>query len=139
VRIALLIALALVVAFAAITWLALESGGVAVVETQAADGSRRATHVWFAEPEGELWLEAGSAQNKWYEDLRRSPRLVFRADGRSAEYVATPFEDPAARARVRALLREKYGLRDRWVGLFVDQSRSLVVRLDPPDRDAAGR
>jgi len=41
------------------------------------------------------------------------------------------FEDFSARAPIRALLREKYGLRDRWVGLFVDQSRSLVVRLGP--------
>ena len=59
------------------------------------------------------------------------PRLSFRADGRTGEYLAKRFEDAPTRARIRALLREKYGLRDRWVGLFVDQSRSLVVRLVP--------
>lgn len=130
-RIALVIASALVVAFVAITWFALESGGVAIVETRAADGSIRSTHVWFAEPPGELWLEAGSPQNPWFEDLGRDPSISLRAEGRAGAYLATPVEEPAARARIRALLREKYGLRDRWVGLFVDQSKSLVVRLDP--------
>jgi hypothetical protein len=133
-RTALGVAVALLLAFVALTWLALEFDGVAIVETRAADGSIRSTHVWFVEPEGELWLEAGSAQNTWFADSSRDPRLSLRADGRAGEYVARPFEDPAARARIRALLREKYGLRDRWVGLFVDQSQSLVVRLDPAGR-----
>ena len=62
---------ALAIAFAAITRLALESGGVAIVETHAGDGSIRSTHVWFVEPERELWIEAGSAQNPWFDDLGR--------------------------------------------------------------------
>jgi len=45
VKIALGIVAALIVAFVAISWLALESGGVAIVETRAPDGSMRATHV----------------------------------------------------------------------------------------------
>jgi hypothetical protein len=122
---------ALVVAFVAITWFALESGGVAIVETRAAGGSIRSTHVWFVEPEGELWLEAGSRQNSWFEDLGRDSRLSLLAEGRAGSYIATHLDDPEIRARIRALLREKYGLRDRWVGLFVDPSQALVVRLDP--------
>jgi len=132
-KLAIGLALALVVGFVAITWLALEAGGVAIVETRAADGSVRSTHVWFVEPEGELWLEAGSARNPWFEDLSRDSRITLRADDRAGAYLAKPFEDPDARARIRALLREKYGLRDRWVGLFVDQSQSLVVRLAPAE------
>jgi hypothetical protein len=30
---------------------------------------------------------------------------------------------------VRGLMREKYALRDRWVGLLFDTSRSVAVRL----------
>jgi hypothetical protein len=131
VKLALGIAIALAVAFVAITWLALEAGGVAVVETRAEDGSTRATHVWFVEPDGELWLEAGSPENPWFADLGRDSRLALRADGRSGAYVAERRDDAEARARVRAALREKYGWRDRWIGLFVDPSRSLVVRLLP--------
>ena len=130
-KLALGIALALVVGLAAITWLALETGGVAIVETRAEDGSVRATHVWFVEPEGELWLEAGSPKNRWFADLGRDPRVTLRADGRARACVAERRDDAESRARIRALLREKYGLRDRWIGLFVDQSKSLVVRLVP--------
>lgn len=124
-------AAALLVGFVAITWWALEAGGVAIVQTHAPDGSIRSTHVWFAEPDGELWLEAGSPQNPWFADLSRDPRISFEGDGLAGEYVAEPIEEPAARARIRAELREKYGVRDRWVGMFVDQAESLVVRLVP--------
>jgi hypothetical protein len=130
-KLALGIAVALVIAFLATTWLALETGGVAIVETRAEDGSTRATHVWFAEPDGELWLEAGSPENRWFADLARDPRLTLRADGLEGEFVAERHNDVKSRARVRAFLLEKYGLRDRWIGLMVDQSKSLVVRLTP--------
>jgi hypothetical protein len=33
---------------------------------------------------------------------------------------------------VRAALRAKYGWRDAWVGLLVDSSRSVAVRLREP-------
>ena len=122
---------ALGIAFAAITWLALESGGVAIVETRAEDGSIRSTHVWFVESDRELWLEAGSAQNPWFDDLGRDPRIAFRAEGRHGEFLAERFADPPARARIRALLREKYGLRDAWIALLFDTSRSVAVRLVP--------
>jgi hypothetical protein len=124
-------------AFAATTWYALEASGVAVVETRAPDGTTRETHVWYAEPEGELWLEAGSPENPWFADASREGRLTLRADERSGDYTATVFEDPAPRARVRQALREKYGWRDRWVGLFVDRRRRRAAR---PRRDrVAGR
>jgi hypothetical protein len=130
----LAVAAALLIAFAAITWWALEAGGVAIVETHTPDRRIRSTHVWFAELDGELWLEAGSPENPWFADLRLDPRLAFRADGRAGEYLAEPIDEPAARARVRAELRAKYGVRDRWVGMLVDQTRSLVVRLVPDGR-----
>jgi hypothetical protein len=123
----------LVVAFAAITWWALEAGGVAVVDTRAPDGARRSTHVWYVERDSELWLEAGSPENAWFQDVQRDPLLVFRAEGASARYVARPVSDPDAQQQVRALLREKYGFRDRWVGLFVAASGSVAVRLLPAE------
>jgi len=118
-------------AFAGLTYWALESGGVAVVETRAPDGAPRSTHVWYVEPEGELWVEAGTPENGWYVDAQRDPRVGFSADGRSGHYVAERIDEPGAHQRIRALLREKYGLRDRWVGLLVDTSRSIAVRLVP--------
>jgi hypothetical protein len=119
--------------FAGTTWWALESGGVAVVETRTPEGGLRATHVWYAEPAGELWLEAGTPENPWFRDVLADPQLGFRAGERQARYTARVIEDPAGRDRIRALLRQKYGLRDRWVGLLVDTSRSVAVRLVPAE------
>jgi hypothetical protein len=121
--------LVLLVSFGAVTWWVLESSGVAIIETRAPDGTTRETHVWFVEPGGELWLEAGTPSNPWFVDVGRDPRLGFRADGRKGEYTAQPMPSDAAHDRVRSQLRAKYGLRDWWVGWLVDPSASVAVRL----------
>ena len=124
---------ALLIAFAVATGWALESDGVALIETRAPDGTVRSTRVWHAESDGELWLEAGTPENPWFEDIQRRPTVTFTARGRSRRYTATRVDDPAGHMRIRALLREKYGARDWWVGLLVDGSRSVAVRLEPQD------
>ena len=129
-KIALALALALTLAFGAITWAALEAGGgVAVVETRAEDGSPRSTHVWYVEEDGELWLEAGTPENAWYQDVLRDPVLGFHSEGRVGRYLAEPSEDGERHRWLRERLAAKYGWRDRWVSLYVDQDRSLAVRL----------
>jgi hypothetical protein len=87
--------------------------------------------VWYAEPGGELWLEAGTPENPWFRDIQTTPELGFTSDGRSGRYVAHPVGAADGHRRIRALLREKYGFRDRWVGLLVDTSHSVAVRLVP--------
>ena len=123
----------LAVAFVATTWWALESGGVAVIETRTPEGAVRSTHVWYAEPNGELWLEAGTPENAWFQDVQQDPSLSFEANGRVSRYAARPVDPPAGHSRIRSLIREKYGLRDRWVGLIVDTSRSVAVQLLPEE------
>lgn len=121
----------LIAAFGASSWWALESGGVAVIETRTPEGKVRSTHVWYTEPDGELWLEAGTPENAWFLDVQRNPVLRFGVNGRSARYIARPLDDPAGHRRIRSLIRDKYGFRDRWVGLIVDTSRSIAVQLSP--------
>lgn len=126
----LLGAIALLAAVGLGTWLALEISGVAIVTTTRETGEPRETHVWYVEEGGVLWLEAGAPGNPWFVDVGREPLLTFRtADRPAARYRAVPV--PGRSAAVRAQLRRKYGLRDRWVGGFVDSSRSRAVRLDP--------
>jgi len=129
-KIVLGILLGLVVGFAGVTWLALEAGGgVAVVETRAADGSTRSTHVWFVEDGEELWLEAGTPENRWYQDVLREPVVSLVREGRIGRYVAEPTEDRERHRWLRGRLTQKYGWRDRWVSFYVDQERSLAVKL----------
>jgi len=124
---------ALVAAFGATTWWALESGGVAVIETRTPEGGVRSTHVWYTEPTQELWLEAGTPENAWFQDVQENPVLTFKTNGHSLRYVARPVDDPSGHRRIRSLIREKYGFRDRWVGFIVDTSRSVAVRLLPAE------
>lgn len=130
-RFALIVVTGLVVAFAGTTWWALESGGVAIIETTTSEGTVRRTHVWYVEPQGALWLEAGTPENGWFQDVRAEPTLTFSADRRSGRYVAQPLVDPSGHDWIRSLMREKYGLRDRWIGLVFDTLRSRAVQLVP--------
>jgi len=119
--------LALAAVFAAITWLALEQGGVAVIETRAPDGTPHKTHVWTVEHDGALWLEAGSPQNAWFVDLQRDPRLRLQIDGATRD--ATAEIVPEASPDIRAAIREKYGWRDAWVQMLVNANSATAVRV----------
>jgi hypothetical protein len=136
VRVFIASVMAALASLAGFTWWALESSGVAVLQTRSPDGSLRSTHVWFAEPNGELWLEAGTPENSWYRDIQQDPRVSFSATQRSGQYIARRVEAPGAHEEIRSLLREKYGVRDWWVTFLFDTSRSVAVRLAPlPDND----
>lgn len=115
--------------FILLTWWALEWSGVAVLETRVADGGVRSTHVWYAEPDGELWVEAGTPENGWYLDVQDDAAVSFSSLERSGEYLAETIPGDFARLRIRSLLREKYGFRDWWISLIFDTSHSVAVRL----------
>lgn len=134
----LLVSGILIALFVASTWWALESSGVAVLETQTPDGSTRSTHVWYAEPDGKLWLEAGTPTNAWYLDIQTHPVVHFSAPGLSGAYVATPVKEERAHDVVRNLLRQKYGLRDGWIAAIFDTSRSIAVALTRLPDDGHG-
>ncbi len=132
------IALGLLVLLAVTTWLALERSGVAVITTRSKSGEPRETHVWFArDSNNKLWLEAGAPQNPWFVDIQSNPELSLIAEDLSGDYHTTVVPGRDATAQVRNLLREKYGLRDRWVGLFVTASESTAVELSPGSGPAA--
>jgi hypothetical protein len=139
VRRGLAIAVALLAAFLAVTGWALESGEVAVLETRRPEGGARRTRVWLAEADGTLWLEAATPDRDWLGDVALSPRVRLRRGAEARAYEAVAMPGAGERARVRALLRRKYGLRDRWVGLLQDTSRAVAVRLVPVASPAAPR
>jgi hypothetical protein len=125
----------IVSSFILFTWWALEWDGVAILETRTADGGVRSTHVWYAEPDGELWVEAGTPQNGWYVDVQKDAMVSFRTSERSGDYIAEPIAGEDAHRRIRRLLREKYGLRDWWIDVLFDTSHSIAVRMVSPSSD----
>ena len=118
----------LVALLVAVSYAALEAGGVAIVETEKADGTTRTTHVWFMQERG-LWLEGGSAGNGWVTDVEQTGELTLSMNAKPFRYKATISTRPRDRGLVRIQMRRKYGWRDWWVGLFVDHEKSVAVQL----------
>jgi hypothetical protein len=134
VRTAIAVIVGSAIVFGAVTWLALESSGVAVLRTQRPDGSPRETRVWYAEDEGSIWIEAATPEREFLLDVRRTPAVTLTRRSDSSAYDAAPVDPPSGHDRIRVLLRRKYGLRDWWIGLLQDTSRSVAVRLTPSGR-----
>ena len=132
----LILAIALVLAFALITAVALEGDEVGVLRTRGGDAPDgiRYTRVWYAEDGARLWIESADHARPFLEDLRREPRIVLEHDGALRAYVAEVQPNPEGHQQIRRLLAEKYGWRDLWVGLLTDTSGSLGIVLTPPTR-----
>jgi hypothetical protein len=119
----------LLVTFGLVTLAALEGGGVAILTTQGEQGDR-GTRTWVARAEGAFWIEAADETGPFLHDLRRDPGAVLRRAGRAYRCRAEVVPNPAGHRRIRGLLRERYGWRDRWVGWLTDTSGSRAIRLD---------
>ena len=129
-RLALGIALATAL-FGAITLVALEGKGVVVVRTWDENGDPRETRTWIAEENGSLWVEAANPEREFYRDILAGSEVVVVDGDTTANYAASPAENPAGHRRIRRLLRAKYGWADGWIGLLTDTSESIAIRLDP--------
>jgi len=121
----------LAVAFAAFSWWALEASDVARLVTQRPGGGARVTHVWWVEHEGALEVEAATPERAWFAEALAAGELDVEREGRRERFRVERSDAPGAHDRIRALLREKYGWRDVWVGLLQDTTRSVAVRLVP--------
>jgi hypothetical protein len=117
---------------AAITYLALELGEVAIVETVNPDSARlRQTHIWYVHQPDGLYLEAGHPDNPWVRDLAQMQTLTLSGEGISGEYVFKQHESAADHQPVREMMRRKYGWRDSWIGVVFDTSQSRLIELEP--------
>ena len=119
------------VLFAGVTLYALEGREVVVLRTTGGRGTPRETRVWIADDGDHAWIEAASPEREFYRDLLARPEAELIRGGSTAHVRAEPAPGPGPHARLRALLRAKYGLADWWIGLLQDTSRSVAVRIAP--------
>jgi hypothetical protein len=117
--------------FGAVTLDALEGHEVIVLHTRAPDGTARATHAWVADDGGALWVEAAFAERPFFQHLLANPEVDVDRGGITRRYRAAPVPNPEGHLRIRALLAQKYGWADCWVGLLQDTSQSVAVKLEP--------
>ncbi|MCW5893112.1 MAG: hypothetical protein KIT14_21565 [bacterium] len=113
-----------------VTAMALEGGEVVELRTRGPDGAARVTRVWIADDGGAEWIEAASPERPFLEDVARDPDVALVRGGAAEPRRATIVAGPEGHARIRALLRRRYGWADRWIGMLADTSRSVAVRLE---------
>jgi hypothetical protein len=101
---------------------------VVTLRTQRPDGTWRETRLWIVEDGGSSWLHSGGAD--WLKRFEGSPVVEVARGGEILRYRAHAV--PGSHPRVDQLLREKYGLADRWVRFMApDNEETVAVRLDP--------
>jgi hypothetical protein len=101
---------------------------VVVLRTQRPDGTWYESRLWIVDDGDTPWLHSGGP--KWRPRFDGDPVVEVVRDGRTFRYRAHPA--PGPHPRVHELMREKYGLADRWVRfLAADKEDTLAVRLEP--------
>lgn len=101
---------------------------VVTLRTQRADGTWQGTRLWVVDDGGSPYLH--SAGPEWRKRFDGDPVVELERGGVTRRYRAHAL--PGPHPRIDALLREKYGIADRWVRFVApDDDSVIVVRLDP--------
>jgi hypothetical protein len=101
---------------------------VATLRTERADGSWQETRLWIVDDGVSAWLHSGG--DAWLGRFDGDPIVELKRGGETLRYRAHAV--PGPHPDVDRLLREKYGLADRWVRFIgPDNETAVAVRLDP--------
>lgn len=101
---------------------------VVTLRTRRADGGWQETRLWIVDDGASSWLHSGGEE--WRRRFAGNPVVEVERGGTTRRYRAHP--EPGPHPRVHELLREKYGLADRWVRVLgPDRADTLAIRLDP--------
>lgn len=101
---------------------------VVTLRTQRPDGTWQKTRLWIVDDGDSSWLH--SAGDAWVKRFEGNPVVQVERGGHIRQYRAQAV--PGPHPRVDELLREKYGIADRWVRFIApDGEKTVVVRLDP--------
>jgi hypothetical protein len=104
---------------------------VVVLRTHDAEGRTKSTRLWCVDEGDSVWLHSAGAD--WLPRFAGDGIVELERNGSTRRYRAEPM--PGAHPRVHALLREKYGVADRWVRFVGGEEGAdvVAVRLDPVD------
>ena len=114
-------------------FVASESGEVLVLETLDAEGQPQETRIWLVDDADAVWVR-GRPDSGWVRRLLENPEIRAERAGQQAPFLAVPDRNVAARDRVNALMREKYGFADGFIAVTLgdsDREGALPIRLDP--------
>lgn len=111
-----------------------ESGEVVKITTVDAAGEHYETSVWVVDLDGHQWIRSGSAKSGWYTRLKETPTLELDRNGAHGEYIVAA--ESTQTPTINALMRQKYGWADAYIGLFFPRSHAVAIRLDPRPPEA---
>jgi hypothetical protein len=101
---------------------------VVTLRTQRPDGTWQKTRLWIVDDGDSSWLHSGG--DAWLARFEGNPVVEVERGGQIRRYRAQAV--PGPHPRVDELLREKYGLANRWVRFISpDNEKTVAVRLDP--------
>ena len=133
VMVAAAIVVGLCVAYVAAHLALIEVGReVVVLHKWTTGGVVNRTRLWIVDEGRYSWLHHGYADSEWIRRLATDPIVTIERGGTARQYRAMP--DPESHQRVHHLLREKYGVADRWVRFVTggtERCRAVPVRLEP--------
>jgi hypothetical protein len=120
----------LAVAYFGLQVLASEGGEVVVLHSGEGDAAV-STRLWVVDHAGAMWLRSGGgAGSGWFRRLADDPHVRLERGSGARRYLATPV--PAMTPQINALMREKYGWRDRIISLTVGgREDAVAIRLVP--------
>ena len=101
---------------------------VIVLRTRGPESQWHETRLWVVDDGGHPWINGGGNAG-WFLRLQQDPIVELVREGRTTRRRAVPV--PEANERIHRLLREKYGLADRWVRFLTGTEHSVPVRLEP--------
>ena len=104
---------------------------VVTLPTTLPDGTRQETRSWIVDDGDASWLH--SAGDAWLARFEGDPIVEVERRGQALRYRAHAVLGP--HLRIDQLLRQKYGLADRWVRFISPCGEdTLPVRLEPLPR-----
>jgi len=121
--------LVVVLTLGVLEMVAAESDEVVVLRTLDAAGARHETRLWIVDDGSHSWLRAGSDSNAWFAQLREHPDVEVVRGEDTLRVHAVP--EVGARTRINALMHEKYGWADSYIGALFGRDDTVPIRLDP--------
>lgn len=101
---------------------------VVTLRTRNADGTLHSTRLWIVDDGGVSWLHSGG--QAWLKRFEGNPIVEVERRGQLLKFRARAM--PGPHPRIHRLLREKYGLADRWVRFIgPDNDQTVAIRLEP--------
>ncbi len=105
------------------------TGEVATLYTTDGVGKTHMTSLWVIEHGHEIWVRSLDPTSPWLDRLISHPEVKLQRAGALITYHATPLTD--RRARVNALMAERYGWAEWFLSKIEGRGAAVPVYLEP--------